>query len=340
MGPAPGIEPAVVVVEAAPVADCGQGVSQAPVGGRGVAHRVGAHRLHPPAHSELGQGVVAMAVQWVAVVPKLHEHVAGAGRADQLVQLAGRGPRSVLDQRRGHRAAVRAGEDRPPVSVSGRGLQERLGRQPGLALAPSHVGPADQRPQRRVPGRVAGQHHRRPALLAPVGRRDGAGPAGRAGQVESELSTEHCGQASLLSGLGEPHHPVEAVPVGQCQSVEFEPDSLSHQLIGVRRAVHEAEPRVCVQLRVRHPGQPGDPFDLAAGDTPDHIGSVGGRAGTGGAWPVRPVRPWRRVRPVRQAALQLPPGDDRVVEPHTPNLVGTNVRSLSELPGVMHAYDA
>ena len=149
-----------------------------------------------------------------------------------------------------------AGEDRPPVSVGGRGLQERLGRQPGLALAPGHVGPADQRPQRRVPGRVTGQHHHRATLLAPIGWKNGAGPAGRAGQVEGELSTEHCGQASRLSGLSETHHPVEAVPVGQGQSVEFEPDSLGHQLIGIRRAVHEAEPRVRMQLAIGHPRQP------------------------------------------------------------------------------------
>ena len=85
MGPTPGTEPAVVVVEVAPVADRGQGVGQAAVGRRGVAHRVGAHRLHSPAHPELGQGVVAVGVQRVAVVPQLHEHVAGAGRADQPV---------------------------------------------------------------------------------------------------------------------------------------------------------------------------------------------------------------------------------------------------------------
>ena len=86
-----------MVVEAAPVTDRGQGVGQSTVGRGGVAHRVGAYRLHAPAHPELGQGVVAVAVQRVAVVPQLHEHVASTGRADQPVQLAGRSPRSMID---------------------------------------------------------------------------------------------------------------------------------------------------------------------------------------------------------------------------------------------------
>ena len=95
-----------MVGQAAAFADRSQGVGQGPVGGGGVAHRVGAHRLHAPAHPEFGQGVVAVAVEGVAVVPQLHEHVAGADCVDQPVELDGRGPGAVIDQRRGHRPLV------------------------------------------------------------------------------------------------------------------------------------------------------------------------------------------------------------------------------------------
>ena len=312
VGASPGGQPAVVFVEAAPVADRGEGIGQAAVAGHGVAHRVGAHRLHSAAHAQLGQSIVAVAVERVAMVPQLHEHVAGAGRADQPVELGGRRSGAVLHQRRGHRTAVCAGEDRPPVALGGCRLQECLARQSGLALAAGHVRPADQRAQCRVPGRVAGQHHHRAAPVAPLGRRGGAGPAGRAGQVEGEFRAEHRGQAGLLGGLGEPHHPVEAVPVGERQSVETEPDRLGHQLLRVRGAVHEAEPRVRVQLRIRHLGKSGALAGLAAGETADHAGPAGGSA----AAPAAPVRPLRCARPVRQAALQFPPGNDRIVEPH------------------------
>ena len=52
------------------------------------------------------------------------------------------------------------------------------------------------------------------------------------------------------SGLGEAHHAVDAVVVGEGQGLEPQTHGLLHQLFGVRRAVEEAEVGVAVQLGV------------------------------------------------------------------------------------------
>ena len=80
----------------------------------------------------------------------------------------------------------------------------------------------------------------------------------RGRQVEGELRPEHGGQPELLRGLGEAHHPVEAVVVGDGQPGQPQPDRLLGQLLRVARAVEEAEVGVAVQLGVLHSGRLAD----------------------------------------------------------------------------------
>jgi hypothetical protein len=95
--------------------------------------------------------------------------------------------------------------------VDGRPVDARV---VGLALLPTgEVGVAERGGEAGVALGVAGQHQQVAAL--------GVGLAVlRLGQVERQLGTEHCGQADRPGGLGEAHHPVEAVVVGEGQRVE------------------------------------------------------------------------------------------------------------------------
>ena len=89
---------------------------------------------------------------------------------------------------------------------------------------------------------------RDPGTRAPPGRRGGGKAEGAIGQ--GELGPEDGGHPRLLCRLGETHHSVEPVVVGQRQGFEAEPGGLRDQLFGVGGAVEKAEVRMTVELRV------------------------------------------------------------------------------------------
>ena len=70
------------------------------------------------------------------------------------------------------------------------------------------------------------------------------------GEPERQLGAEHRGHAHRPGRLGEAHHAVEAVVVGEGQGLEAEAGRLLGQLLGVAGAVEEAEGGVAVQLGV------------------------------------------------------------------------------------------
>ena len=132
----------------------------------------------------------------------------------------------------------------------------------------------------------------------------------RHGEVERELGSEDGLDLGVaLGGLGEAHHAVEAVVVGDADADEPQPLGLLEQLLGRARAVEEAEGGVHVQLGVRHD-----------------------RLGAGGLERARPVRlalvrPRRAVAAVArggrpgppaggEGALELRPRDRGIVEAH------------------------
>ena len=67
---------------------------------------------------------------------------------------------------------------------------------------------------------------------------------------QGELGAEDRRQPERPSRLGEADHPVQAVVVGEGEGVEAEPGRLGDELLGVRRAVEEAEVGMAVELRV------------------------------------------------------------------------------------------
>ena len=77
----------------------------------------------------------------------------------------------------------------------------------------------------------------------------------RRGQPQAEFGAVDGPHAQLAGGVGEPHHPVHAVVVGQRDRVQPGPGRLLHQLLRVGGAVQEAEVRMHMQLRVRDTGQ-------------------------------------------------------------------------------------
>ena len=98
---------------------------------------------------------------------------------------------------------------------------------------------------------------RRGVAVGVTGEHDevGAGWVGLAGaqpgRRQRHLAAEDGRQRNRARGLGEAHHAVEAVVVGQGQRIQPEPVRLGHELLGVAAAVEEAESRVRVQLGVR-----------------------------------------------------------------------------------------
>ena len=178
---------------------------------------------------------------------QLDGDVVGAEPLDQPAQLAAPGRRPV-------RSACRTAPLRQPVSastwpaVSATTCVQVVDR--AALLRPAQLGGADRAAERPVAVGIAGQQQQVAALR--VGH-----PVLRGGQPERELGAEHRGHAQLGGGLGEPHHPVHAVVVGEREGLQTQPGGLLDQLLGVAGAVQEAEVGVAVQLGVGHRGSRG-----------------------------------------------------------------------------------
>ncbi len=248
-----GRQPAVELVEAAPGAHRRQRRGEGPVERRGVVHVVGGHHPHPGPDRQLGQGIVAGAVEGVAVVPQLHPHPVAAEALDEAAELARRRRGPLVLERLRHRPLAAPGEEEGNGTRAGTAelVDELVERQAGRALLARELGQAQGAAQRGVARRAVGEHHQVPP------RRVGSAHHRVVGAVEGDLGAEDRGQADLRGGLGEAHHAVEAVVVGECQGLEAEPGGLLGQRLGRRGAVEEAEVRVGVELGVGHGGRAG-----------------------------------------------------------------------------------
>ena len=305
MGPSGGWEPAVHLVEAAAGPDRGQGGGQGSLPGGGVVDVVGGDHLDPGPKGEGGQRVVADRIERVAMVPELNRHVLPPEDLDESGQRGLGRRRALTGQRGGHGALATAGQHQPVTpGCSGRLVGQVRQRATGRPLLSRHLGPADDRPQPGVANRVAGQHQQ--MGTAGIGHTVGYGCG-----PEGQLGAEHRGQALGPGRLGEPHHAVEAVVVGEGQGVQPQMHGLLDQFLGMGRTVEEAEVGMTVQLGV---GRSRDaPFDRR--------GLVGPPlAGPGRAVTTIAFGPGRSggaaARTGRQPALQLTPRHVRIAPPH------------------------
>ncbi len=94
-----------------------------------------------------------------------------------------------------------------------------------------------------IPFRPAGQHQQvRPRRVGLLG----------AGAVaQRQLGTEHRGHVQFLGGLGETHHPVEPVVIGQRDGPQIQAGGLLDEFLRCAGTVEEAVCRVRVQFGVR-----------------------------------------------------------------------------------------
>jgi hypothetical protein len=245
VSPGGGGEPALQFVEAAAGPHRRQGGGQRPPARRGVVDVVGGHQVDPGADGQIGQRVVAGGVERVTVVPQLDRHPVPPEPLHQPGQLPGRRRRPPVDQRRRNRPLAAPGQHLPVPAVQ---LGQLVEAQPGRALLPRHLRPAEGAGQAGVAGRVTSQDDQ----VSPRRIRDAR--RGRGRTVEGDLGPEDGRQAHLVGRLGETDHPVEAVVVAEGQGRQTEPGRLLDQLLGVGGPVQEAEVGVAVQLGVGHAG--------------------------------------------------------------------------------------
>ncbi len=297
-----GGQPPVDLVETAAGPDRGEGGrDREPVRG-GVVDVAGRHDGQRVPVGQEGEDVVPGAVERVAVIRQLDHHVAGAEPVQQRAEgLLGRALTAAFEGL-ADAALPTAGEHPPPPARAFRQVVEVVPR-------PTLLGPRGE--VRR--GHRAG-HPVVPVL--PVGQQQqvralGVGDAVlRLGEPERQFGAVDGGDARVrLGDLGHPGGPVEAVVVGDRQSVQAQACCLFQQVLRRARAVQEAEGRVRVEFGVRD-----------------------GRRCVRGREVRRPVRcalpgPGRAVTAValggragaalvREGALELRPRDRRVVVPH------------------------
>ncbi len=255
------------------------------------------------------------------MVPELDGDVVAPEGLGQAVQLGGGGVGSPGLEGSGHRALAAPGEDQPVALVGGRGAaaaerHQIAQRASGGALLPPELGLAHGPGQQGVATRVTGDDHQVGLPRADAG----VGVAHRHRRApEGELGAEDGGQSQLAGRLGEAHHAVEAVVVGEGQGLEPQPGGLLHQLLGRAGAVEEAEVGVAVQLGVGH--RPPPPHEgrglvgLALARPRRAVAAVAreaeritpaGRRGTVGEGPVqrRPRDRW--VHPAHGPTLRTP----------------------------------
>ena len=200
----------------------------------------------PASVCEPGQRVGQLGVGRQPGVGQLDGHPVGPEPLHQPAQLALRVTPGA--QRLSHRALAAPGQGQHLA----RGLLDHLLQvvDRSALLLPAQLGGADHPAERPVALGVGGQQQQVTALR--VGH-----PVLRCGQPEREFGPEHGGHLQLGGRLGEPHHPVHPVVVGERDRVQTEPGGLLDQLLGVAGAVQEAEVGVAVQLGVRGGGRAG-----------------------------------------------------------------------------------
>ncbi len=311
-----GRQPAVELVEAAAGTDGGHGTGQPPTLWRGVVDVVGDDRLDAAAGGQVGQCVVARGVQRVAVVPELDLDMAPAEHRDQPVELAACGVEPVSHQRAGDTALAATGEHQPVVAGQ---LAELAEISDGAGLASPQLRQADRTRQRGVAAGITRDDHQ--MVTVRVGD-----AVARPGLTDRQLGAEHGAQAQCTGGLGEAHHPVQSVVIGQGQRLQPEARCFLRQLLGVGCAVEEAEVGVAVQFPVGHrrrsaPGGGSWWLVRQARARPGRaVSAIGLRRGVART-PVTVAR-----SDAAQPVGELPPGHRWVVPSHPREFTRTHVR--------------
>jgi hypothetical protein len=209
-------------------------------------HVVRGDRGQAPCPGQLGEQVVAVVVVRVPVIGQLHRHVVHTEQCGQPVQFRPGGGHTTLGQRLRHRTLAATGEDQHVVTQQRRHLLQVAVRRLTLLTA-AQVRLRDRARQPGVTLRAVRQHQQVPPL--------GVGlTVLRFRQVQRQLRTEDGRQRQPPGRLGEPHHPVEPVVIGDGEPGQSQPRRLLGQLLGVAGAVEEAEVGVTVQFGVRNGG--------------------------------------------------------------------------------------
>ena len=278
---------------------------QPAAGGLGEMRRTGGHHADPEPRREGGQCRVALVVEGMAVTGQLDTDPVAAEALHQIGQGVGRRLRPAVGKRLAHVPLAAAGEN---VPVPAGRLGESVVVVARLALlAPGQVRGGQLAGEPPIALRPARQHQQvRPGRVGRLG-------AGDPGQ--GQLRAEDGAHAQFLGRLGEPHHPVEPVVVGQRDRAQIQPGGLLDEFLGRARTVEEAERRVRVQLGVGNrglPGVPAPPGRRAVGPAFPRPGravaAVGGRSGERTRNRRSAVEHPLHLGPVRRPVIPAHPG--------------------------------
>jgi hypothetical protein len=193
---------------------------------------VGCDEVDPSADRQLGEDVVALRVEWVAVVPELDGDVVSTEGGDEAVER----PTSccgAIGEERGGEGAFAAPSEHVPRSIGRR--TEILERHREFALLPS--------------GEVGISQHGREAGVPqwPLSEEDQVLAGGiwhtgpRCPTAERDFDAEDGGEAERPSCSGEPNHAVEPVVIGEGECRKSEANGFGDEFFGITGAVEEAE---------------------------------------------------------------------------------------------------
>ena len=164
------------------------------------------------------------------MVPQLDEHVGPPEITHHARKFMPGSHRPIGHQRSRHRALAARGEHRPVIAGAlPAEFDKPFVRDPGRPLLPRQLAFADRSTKQGVATGIAGEDDE----VAPgrVGRTGTFERTTRLGQ--GEFGSEDRGQTNRSGRLGEPHHTVEAVVVGEGKGFQTESGGLFGQLLGV-----------------------------------------------------------------------------------------------------------
>ena len=235
-------QPAGRLVEGLPGPDRRHGHRQPAAARLGEVRRRGGDHAHAEPRREFGQCGVALVVEGMAVMGQLDTDPVGAEAVHQVGQRLGGGTRPAGRQRLAHMPFTAAGQNVPvPAGGLGQGVVV-IARAALLPTGQMRGGQLTGQPP--VAFRSAGQNEQMRA------RRIGHSGAG--GAAQRQLGAEDGAHAEVGGRLGEAHHPVEPVVVGQRDGPQIQPGRLLDEFLRASGAVEEAERRMGVQLGIGH----------------------------------------------------------------------------------------
>ena len=204
----------------------------------------------PNSRRQLGQRGVAFVVEGMPMVGELDADPVAAEPVHQVGQRLGGRLRAAVGKRLADMAFAAPGQDVPVPACR---LGQRVVVVAQLALlAACQMRRRQLSRQPAISFRPAGQHQQmrswRIGVLGPVAT------------TEGQLGTEHRLHVEFLGRLGEAHHTVEPVVVGQRDGAQIEPGGLLDEFLRRAGAVEEAVRRMRVQLGIRN--RRGRPVDV------------------------------------------------------------------------------